>query len=567
MSAIGDLLQQAVREHQAGRLDAAERLYNQVLRGDPRNHNALNLLGLIAQTRGKQAEAIALFDRALAAKPAFADAAFNRANVLLAQQEHAQAEASFRQALTLNPMHADARLNLGSLLHSLGRMDDAAQVFRDAVRAAPGDARAHYNLGRCLRDLQDLAGAEAAFKAAVGLEPSNLPQRLGLSDVCLAMGRTTEARHMLEQTLAMYPNAAEVLSALGTVHNDANDLDAALLFYDRALAADPGYVAATVNRGLAHLKMGNLDEGWAAYARRFETGERMFRPRSGGAPWPQWRGELLTGKTIFVWGDQAVGDQILYAGMISEVAAQAGKCLIECEPRLVALFERSFPRATVFAATDKRDLREERIDFQSSSLDLGQWLRRDFENFPKRRGYLIPDVAQVEQFHEKYAPLRAGGNKLVGISWRSKSAATGAQKTVSLEQWYRLLRVPGVTFVNVQYGDSTDDLSAASAAGIDLYHDDSVDSLKDIDRFAAQLTALDLVISVSNTTVHVAGSVGVPTWVLVPEGRGNLWYWFTGREDSPWYSYLRLMRQRADIDVVADIARQLEQLIRKAAPE
>jgi len=560
MTKTSELLLRAVDAHRAGRLETAEELYNGVLALDPNNADALNLLGLIAESRGRSGDAVAYFDRALAAKPAFAEAAFNRGNTLSAQGDTSAAEASFRQALAADPAHASAHLNLGSLLYRSKRRAEAEAAFRAMIAHAPNDARGHYNLGRCLLDRKDYAAAEAAVRQAMALNASDIPQRLTLSDIYLATGRTQEARTLLEDTLAAHPETPEVLNALGTVLCNGGDNREGLDLYTRALTLKPDYVNAIVNRGLTLLALGDLKEGWRGYARRFESGEAMFAPRARATPWPPWQGEPLAGKTIFVWGEQAVGDQILYAGMLPDVIARAKKCIIECAPRLTALFVRSFPKAVVVSPEQSADvLSRETVDFHSAVLDLGVWLRPNFASFPARARFLMPDAALVAHFIEKYAPLRANGKRLVGLSWKSTSTITGADKTIPLAHWSELLATPGVSLVSVQYGAQTAELEDARARGIDIHHDSSVDPLGDLDRYAAQLAALDLVISVSNTTVHVAGALGVPTWVIVPEGRGGLWYWFTEGDRSPWYGALRLFRRRAGGNILDDIAAALLQ--------
>lgn len=127
-----------------------------------------------------------------------------------------------------------------------------------------------------------------------------------------------------------------------------------------------------------------------------------------------------------------------------------------------------------------------------------------------------------------------------------KNYELGWLKSQNLASWATILQTPGVTFVNLQYGDRKADLTRAKEQlGVDILHDDTVDPLVDMDAFAAQVAAMDLVISVSNTTVHTAGALGVPTWVLTATGRGRLWYWFRGQTVSPWYPSVRFLTQEA----------------------
>jgi hypothetical protein len=122
-----------------------------------------------------------------------------------------------------------------------------------------------------------------------------------------------------------------------------------------------------------------------------------------------------------------------------------------------------------------------------------------------------------------------------------------SEKGTQLAEWKEIIGNPGAFFVNLQYGDCTQEIEAARAAtGVAVYSDPGIDAMKDLDGFAAQVRAMDMVVSTSNTTVHFAGAQNVPCWTLLPAGPGALWYWFTGREDSPWYPSMRLLRRAVD---------------------
>ena len=130
-----------------------------------------------------------------------------------------------------------------------------------------------------------------------------------------------------------------------------------------------------------------------------------------------------------------------------------------------------------------------------------------------------------------------------------KNFQIGWLKSQNLPSWAPILTTPGVTFVNLQYGDRADDLrKVKEALGIDILHDETIDALTDMDSFAAQVATMDLVISVSNTTVHTAGALGRPTWVLAAKGRGRIWYWFRDQNKGYWYPSVRLISQDTEGD-------------------
>ena len=261
---------------------------------------------------------------------------------------------------------------------------------------------------------------------------------------------------------------------------------------------------------------------------------------------------------MLVWGEQGVGDEILFAGMVPDLIEAGAKVVLECDPRLVPLFERSFPGVGYLARGAAGARLEGTFDYQIPSGSLGRWLRPDLKAFPKRTALLAADEPRRDALRRKY--LEAGGEFLVGLAWRSKNPRIGGLKSMRLSDLAALFDVPGARFVDLQYGDTADERAALTkATGKTLLHDDGIDQMADLDAFAAQVAAMDLAVSVSNTTVHVAGALGVPAWVML--STAPMWRWMSDAEGSPWYPSVRLFRQarRGDwADVVKRIRAALE---------
>ncbi|MEQ9448313.1 MAG: hypothetical protein RLN70_05305, partial [Rhodospirillaceae bacterium] len=286
-----------------------------------------------------------------------------------------------------------------------------------------------------------------------------------------------------------------------------------------------------------------------------------------------WGGEDLSGKSILVWTEQGLGDEVLHGSMLPDVVARAQTCIIECSERLVPVFARSFPTARVvgYKASNIPITPAEGIDYQIAVGSLGQYLRPDFASFPRHEGYLKADPAKTAELRARYEAL-AKGRRIVGVSWRSRNEFFGEAKSMALNDMAPILQTPGIMFVNLQYGDCTEDLAEARKhLGVDVFQDEAVDPLVDMDIFFAQVAAMDLVLSTSNTTAHVGGAQNTPTWILLPHGKGLAWYWFLRRTDNPWYPSARLLR--ANPKVTAGQARWVElaertagELARWAAP-
>jgi hypothetical protein len=253
---------------------------------------------------------------------------------------------------------------------------------------------------------------------------------------------------------------------------------------------------------------------------------------------------------VVAWADQGVGEQLLFASLIPDLLRTGAGIALECDYRLVPLFARSFPQITVCAHTFPTQAALASYTGGRFCLsDAAAWFRDGLESFPGHSGYLRADPRLTAEIGNRYRGGRHD-RPLVGISWRrADGSLISDAKTLPLEQWGPLLHVAGITFVNLQYGDRAAELAeVAQKFGVRILSDASIDPLLDLDGFAAQVAAMDLVISTSSTTAHMAGALNIPAWTLLPAGSGSLWHWFRERSDSPWYPNMTLFRQHRQGD-------------------
>lgn len=500
-------LQSAVAMHRAGDIVAAEKSYRDILEREDKNADALHLLGLVLHQKEENAQAAELIERAIAQRPKQAEYLYNLGKVHAAQEHWSESVEANRAAIALKPTYASAHCNLGLALLWQGQPAAAEVSLREAIKNDSSSAPSWSGLGLALRHQGKNAEAEIAWQKAIDLQPDFAEAHYNLSTLRLA---------------AM-----------------------------------------------------DFARGWSGFSWRAGADPLSFDSQSAGAhPFslPVWQGESLAGKTIFLWGEQGLGDQILFAGLIPELLEQGAQVYLECEPRLTDLFKRSMPQVSVVPRMRpiSPDLAEAVIDVQCPLGDMGKFLRPDLSAFRPHDGYLKSDPDRTAALKERYREI-SGGGPVVGISWRSPRKRFGALKSSDLaEDWGPILTVPNVTFVCLQYGPVEEALSrATNRHRVEIYRDPEIDASNDIDELSAQISAMDLVISVSNTTVHIAGACGVPVWTLVPNGAGRLWYWFDGIADSPWYPSMRLCTQSSPGDwrgVMASIAQDLKRLGGDARP-
>ncbi len=508
----------AVRHFQAGRAAQAAEALAPVVRAMPDSPDVLTLEGFIALESGQP-------DRAAAA---------------------------FRRALEFAPGDPGTLNNLGNALRQAGRLEEAAEAYRESLRQRPGHADTAFNLGVSLEELADWIGAESAYRESLAAAPADPAATLNLGRVLLEQRRLDEALPVCERAAALDPKSADAHGNLARAASSLGLIDRAEAAALRAVAIDADHATGRQALGMIHFLRGRWTEAWREYETRWRTEirttERPFRQ-------PVWAGEPLAGTKILIWGEQGVGDEILFGGMVPDTIAAADRVVLECDGRLLALFRRSFPDAACVARSDPpaAETLADDIDFQVPIGSLGQWLRRDENAFPRRPSFLVADRALQDRLSERY---RDGTkDRLIGVSW----ASVGPDKSMPIESLAPLFEVPGLRFVDLQYGDWQDARAAFErATGKRLIHDDTVDPLGDLDPFAAQVAAMDLVVSISSTAVHMAGALGVPAWVMLPTM--PMWRWGWERDDSPWYPSVRLFRQRRSgdwADVVARIKTRL----------
>jgi tetratricopeptide (TPR) repeat protein len=564
------MLGTALQHHQAGHLTEAERIYRHILAKEARHADSLHLLGMIAhqdgrsevavdlirkaiginknaasyhsnlgtilQAQGKLEEAAASFERAVALNPSLAEAYINFGNVLQALGKLDQAVACQEQALALKPDCAEACNNLGNALQNQGKVDDAVPWHERALALKANYAAAHGNLGNALQKQGRLPEAVACYERSLALKPDNADVIYNLGSALHAQEKLEEAAACYERALALKPDYAKASHNLGCVLYALGNVDQALARHQAAFALQSDYASARFSASLAQLSKGDFSAGWHNYESRWQTKEHDTPMRA--YPQPLWSGERLASGRLLIWGEQGIGDEIMFAGLIPDVIRTGSRCMLDCDVRLKPLFARSFPGIEVVSGHRPDHNRE--LDFAAHlpSGSLPGLFRATEAAFAAAVSpYLIADPAERERFRSAYA----GGGRLVGLAWYTKNPKTGRNRSIDLSSFAPLFAHPDIRWVSLQYGDHDALDDQAAAAGAPILIDRSVNQFSDLDVFASQVAAVDMVLTIDNSTAHLAAALGVPTWLLLPFAPD--WRWLRKREDSPWYPALRIFRQ------------------------
>ena len=480
-----------------------------------------------------------------ALEPKLGEAMLRRALVKHRDGDLAAAARLYREVLGHEPERADIAHLLGLALVALGDITGGIEAMVLSLRLAPDVAAVERDLGGALLSAGRADRACAHLQKSVALDSDAVAARINLG-LCLArLGREAEARAEIEAALAREPDNAEAHYRLARLLAAAGDGECATAAYRDCLAADGEHWEARYHLADLLLAGDVFVEGWEHYEARWHLRGGGAVPKRRFAA-PDWDGGALAGRTILVWGEQGIGEEIFFASMIGEVAAAAERVTVECDPRLMPLFARSFAaNVTPVGRTTPTDAALVAAPFalQCAAGSLARHLRGAPERFP-HRAFLVADAAMTAAAGRRQAAL--GEGLRVGVSWRSQAANKRyrAAKSSSLADWGAILSVPGVRFVNLQYGDCGAELAGAESRFETVINvDPEVDQMASLDALAAQIAALDLVIATSVAAAHLAAALGVETWVLMPHRHDWRWLW---REDSSlWYPRARRFRQPA----------------------
>lgn len=492
-----------------------------------------------------------------------------RANGLMARGRPDQALQVFEQARRAAPGVFEVHFGLARARQALGDAPGAVDAFTTALDHAPeGDPRTLLALGQLARDLKASEQAVGFFRAAALATPGSVDAQTGLAHAMRDLGRQEDAVELLQSALQLAPEAGALWTALGVVMADLEDHanaetflrealrldpangaaagnlaevlfamdrpDAASQAYDQARKLRPTDAALRFNHALFALGTGDLVTGWRDYEARLDRSFPGHVRRN--LKLKRWDGRDLPAGRLLVVAEQGVGDELHFLHCIDDARARVAELWWECDPRLLNLCQRSFPDVNFvpWQASDVPGfhrgydwLKEApKFDVMIEAGSLQTLFRRDPACFPARPPRLKP--ATVAKLN---GPLR------IGVSWTSIHRNRLRDRGyVPLDQWGDVFAMPGVEWVNLQYGSVEQELAAAEQRfGVSFHREAGLDLKDDFDGTAALIAGLDLVIAPTNTVRQLAGSLGVPSLVL-----SRLPYEFAlGQAENPFFPHMR----------------------------
>jgi Flp pilus assembly protein TadD len=514
------LLHQALQKHQAGDLAGAAPLYQQVLKANPQHPDALHLLGFLLHQAGKPAEGLKLVDAAIAIAPRQSNFRSNKARILQRLGHQTEADTAFRTALALDPSDASALREIAETRRGNGEVVAAAPLFHRLLCLSPADPVALLAVATSRIDLGQHDTARHQLRKCLLVAPALIEATNSYAFLGITALAFVEARRWFMRTIAAQPRYSAPYSGLAEVCYFEGDLDACLGFSEQAVALTPDDPQIRVRHGMRQLTAGQIKEGWKSFEWRLKRPDAIQRP---GLP-PHWQGEPLSGKRILVCAEEGVGDEILYASLIPDLISAGASVVIECAPRLVEVFRRSFPDCVVHAYIRSGDRfrpvheygwlpQDPPVDYAIAGGSLPALLRPDTASYKHQRPYLSASPERVRRMEEKLAALPPGPR--IGFAWRSKDVNPFRDLYYTrLQDWRSLLTDPKLQIVSMQYGSGWEQeiINARREFGARLHVLDGVDMTNDFEDIFALSASVDCLICPSSTLGWVGAGLGRPVW-------------------------------------------------------
>jgi tetratricopeptide (TPR) repeat protein len=524
-------------------LDEANSCYEKALEIDPHFTGALRNIGIIYFLKKDYDLAKEYLNKALKLNPKDSASLNNFAQILVSEHQLDKGIEYFDRALEFEPYDAKIFFNKGRALMRRRRDEEALEAFQKSMELDSSRSEAFSFFASMLRMMEKIEESESFIRASLVQFPDDL---LLLTELAINLQFQFEfdesdklARSILER--APYYGPALVVLAIVLIHT--GEEEEVLELYKTAFEYMPEEPAVSFNYALTMFCYGHLEEAWKHYRSRWEMDFFISAVR----PFPQalWDGCSLKGKKIVLYGEQGLGDEYRHASLIPDMLKMGAEVHVECEPRLVDLFQRSFEGAKVFpfpytdAETGDVD-----FDFQSPILDLGEFLRPTIDSFPSDPNYafLKADPERISFWGDRMKAL--GPRPKVGMIWQSTKAKGGRGRWgATVEELAPILSIEGIDFVNLMYVECSDDRAKMQELyGVNLHTWDDIDLKDDQDDLAALITNLDLVISHPSAVAYTAGGLGIPTFTFM-----TLMTYFDllGDADAPgWAPSMRYFRKK-----------------------
>lgn len=514
--------------------------------------------------------------------------------------DHQKARSNFKKILKSQPNNSEIISYLGILELQNQNFDQGIRSLKFAHKLSPDNENIKINLANGLIDFSNFFIKKKTFKEAsnlleesLELLPNNEHALINLIKVNIHLKNYTKVKifydilkniniknpelyylygnalfdqKKFQEALEYFKKASDLKSDFfQSVFHQAicyeflNDFDNALKKYDECLEINQDYKLALLNKSQLLLANEKYASAWSLYQNRWFSNlniGKYFLNREN-----EFKNIEEKDKRVFVWAEQGIGDQILFSSMLNDFQNLVHNLTVSIDERLYKVFTRSFPKINFI--NQEQALNFQNYDAHLPMGNLGLYVRTKLSDFAnQKKNYLSPDNLIRDKFLLKYKESK---KILCGISFLSNKNIFSDSKSINIEELANYLPKEKIRYINLDYVENYNLIKKVSEThNLDYFDTKEIDKYNDLESLIALISCCDVIITISNVTAHLAGSLGIKTYLLAPYNYGRFWYW-SDKKKSKWYPSIEINRQKKQHDWLDNFAELEEKLLMESS--
>ncbi len=476
----------------------------------PKEYLIWNILGAASTQIGYSKKAIDAFKNVILLRPDYVEAYSNIGVAFYNLGMLQEAINSYKKAISIKPDYANAHYNMGRAFKQIGRFNDSIKAFNDSLSIKPDYVDAYCNMGVILHEQGKLDKAIEVYIKALSIKPDYAEVYCNLGNVLRDKFKLKDSIKMYNKAISIKPKFAEALCNIGISLHDQGKYSDAIIAFRKTISLNPNYAEAHLCLSYVLLNSGILKEGLNEFEWRWKTPNFVKQQRYFlQSLWD--KKKYMYGKRILLWSEQGIAETINWSSYLSFINSKDEHYILECQEKLVPLFKRSFPKIKIKKENRNLDLKREDFDFHLPMGSLYKHFFYEINQNVRVNPFLFADQLRVKFWKQRLKSLGCG--PFIGICWKSSNITSTRKPNYSkISDLYPVLKLPNVTFINLQNSEFKDDLKKTySEIGIKIHNFNDLDHYDDLDDVASLCSALDVVISIKTTVAFIAAGVGTIT--------------------------------------------------------
>ena len=453
---------------------------------------------------------------------------------------------AYKNAIAIDSMYSNAYINLGVLYSEINENDKALELYKRAIDQNICSEEILLNISNLYLNKNEFEKALVTSKKILSKNPTNVLAMNNIAKIYNETNHPAKAIEYLGDCLKIDPHSFVTNYNLGIFLKELGREAEAKKYLKRCIDINPNFYDAYFALGQIQLSENNFLLGWENYEFRWKKSKK--RPKTimtNKVIWDPSKGF----KRILIWGEQGIGDQILFMTIIHEAAKSFQKIYLALDRRLVPIFNGALSNVHVFDISTL--VPESMYDFHLPIASLGKYYRKTISSFQSN------NIIEPQTNYCDKKKLNRSFN--CAISLKSFNSETGSLRSINISELEELFKLKNINFFDIQY--SSEEIKNEDPLRSNLKKIEDFDTYNDIESLFKFISKCDFVISICNTNAHIAGYLNIPTYVLQPLGKGDFWYWNNHyMNKNLWYPNVKVFKQAEQKDWNLPIATLIETL-------